>query len=158
VAGRCKRPYTAEGGSRDNRVRKLTRSSALRENDRKEVKMKLLLPKGFRIELKMPNGIDGEAEGYYEEEIDKEKAIKELGNNWEEQLKEQITFLQTATGILMSFDKERNTVTFSFQGVKGKDAIDIVIGELIGNSEFARMSLADLMAITSYHLAKAKVE
>jgi len=120
--------------------------------------MKILLPKGLRIELKMPNGIDGEAEGYYEEEFDKEKAIEVLGNNWEEQLKEQINLLQTATGIPMSFDKERNTVTFNFKGIKGKDAIDMVVGELIGNSEFARMSIADLMVIAAYHFAIAKTE
>lgn len=120
--------------------------------------MKLLFPKGFRIELKMPNGIDGEAEGYYEEEIDKEKVIKELGNNWEEPLREQINLIQSATGIPISFDKERNTVTFSFQGLKGKDAIDMVVGELIGNSEFARISLADLMALASYNLAIRKVD
>lgn len=120
--------------------------------------MKLLLPKGFKIELRMPNGIDGEAEGYYEEEIDKERAIKEIGNNWEEQIEEQIDLLQTAVGIPVSFDKERNTVRFSFQGFKGKEAVDMVISELIGNSEFARMSIADLMVLFSYNLAKAKVE
>lgn len=119
--------------------------------------MKVLFPKSFRIELKMPNGIDGEAEGYYEEEIDKEKAIRELGNNWEEQIKEQINLIQTAAGIPVSFDKERNTLTFSFQGLKGEDAVDFIVSEFIGNSAVARMSLAELMALASYSLAKARV-
>lgn len=117
--------------------------------------MKLLLPKGFKIELKMLDDIDGQAEGYYEEQIDKEKAIKELGDDWEESLKEQINLLQTATGIPISFNND--TIHFSFEGIKGKDAINMIVGELIGNSEFARMSLADLMVLTAYSLAKAKV-
>lgn len=120
--------------------------------------MKLLPPKGLRIELRMPNGLDGEAEGYYEEEIDREESAKLMGNNWVEQIKEQASLLQVATGIPISFNEERNIIAFSFDGLKGKDALDMVVSELIGNSEFARVSLADLMVAATYGLAKREAE
>lgn len=92
------------------------------------------------------------------EEIDVEEAIKELGDNWQEEAEKQVSLLQAVTGRPISFDKEHNTLTVNFEGLEGRDAVDMIITELIAKSKFGQASLADLFGLVAYTLAKAKAE